>query len=213
MRTIIGLGVAAAAILLVLVAVFGSSALIGGAPKPTPVEKAIASADPASAVQTVPSPAPAAQPAAAEPAPKRPPLCMSDAELTAYARYAAYGPIAFGGSSCKQRFPDLGAEIDQDVAAIAAKHGAFLADVGEAALQPFTRSFGPEGVKRRDARSDSDNGATFQRIRAYSRDECKSHVAALEGFGHMTGADFNAVLDTLVRQTIDTRRKDVPGCG
>jgi hypothetical protein len=216
MRTIIGLAVGAGVILAVLMAVFGGSTLTGGAPTSSPVEKAIASADPASAVKTVPAPAPAgaAQPVAtAKPAPQRPPLCMSDAELAAYARYAAYGPIAYGAASCKVRFPDLGAEVDKDVAAMSAQHGALIDDVGEAALQPFTRSFGPDGAKRRDARADSDNSSTFQRIRGYSRDECKSHIAALEGFGHMSGKDFDNVLDNLVRQTIDTRRSAMPGCG
>jgi len=213
MRTIVGLAAGAAVILAVLMAVFGGSSLWGGAPKATPVETAIASADPASAVKTVPASAQAAQPVAtAQPAPQRPPLCMSDAELAAYTRYAAYGPIAYGAASCKQRFPDLGAEVDKDVAAMAAQHGALIDDVGEAALQPFTRSFGPDGAKRRDARADSDNGSTFQRIRGYSRDECKSHIAALEGFGHMSGKDFDNVLDNLVRQSIDTRRSAMPGC-
>jgi len=142
-----------------------------------------------------------------------PPFCMGDAELNDFLKYAAYGPISYGSQKCGERFPDLKAEADADVDALLKKHGAFLTAVEGGSLPAYTRSFGPDGAKRRDASLDTDHKATFQRILAYSRDECTSHLAAIEGFGHMSQVEFDNALATIAKQSWETQRSSVPVCG
>ena len=81
-----------------------------------------------------------------------------------------------------------------------------LAKIEAASRSAFDRSFGGDGVKRRDAQLVGDHKSTFQRIIAYSRDECKSHIAAIESFGHATDAAFDGVLGTIARQSFEAQR-------
>lgn len=142
-----------------------------------------------------------------------PPLCMSDGELSAVLKYAATGPIRFGAVRCGERFPDLKPEADANLDVMRTKHGVLLGSLEAMALAPFSRSFGVDGAKRRDARRDLDNKSTFQRIEAYSRAECKSHLAAIEGFGQLPDVEFDTVLTTISRQSWDAQRSAVPPCG
>jgi hypothetical protein len=137
---------------------------------------------------------------------------MSDAELDDFLKFAALGPITFGASKCSERFADLKDEAASDVAALTGRHGEMLAKIEAASRSAFDRSFGGDGVKRRDAQLDGDHKSTFQRILAYSRDECKSHIAAIESFGHATDAAFDGVLGTIARQSFEVQRAAIPAC-
>jgi hypothetical protein len=138
---------------------------------------------------------------------------MSDGELTAFLKYAALAPIRFGSSSCSTRFPDLKDEADGHVERFATAHAAVLKAMDEASRTAFARSFGDTAVKRRDARIEADSASTFGRIERYSRDECKSHLASIEGFGQMSDTDLDATLAAIARQSFEDQRAAVPACG
>lgn len=184
------------------------------APKPVAQRAVVA---PAAVVEAKPAAAAAviaAAPAANVPAAKGPAaLCMSDVEVDAYLKHAAFGPIAFGAARCSEKFPDLKEEADTDIAALQKAHGAMLGTVAAASLPPYTRSFAADGVKRRDTQLDVDRKPVLQRIQSYSRDECKSHLAAIEGFAELSDAEFDAVLGNIARQSYDAKREAVPSCG
>jgi hypothetical protein len=143
----------------------------------------------------------------------RPALCMSDDELRLFLKQAAIGPIRYGARTCSERFPDLKEEADRDVDALQAKHGEFLKSLDERSMPAFTRSYGPDDTKQREARVDVSLKPTFQRILTYSRDECKSHLAAIEGFGQLPDGELDTVLTNIARQSWEDQRAAMPACG
>jgi hypothetical protein len=143
----------------------------------------------------------------------RPALCMSDDELQLFLKQGAIGPIRYGARTCSERFPDLKEEADKDMDALHAKHGNFLKSLDERSMPAFSRSYGPDDAKQRDSRLDLNLKPTLQRIRSYSRDECKSHLAAIEGFGQLPDGELDTVLTTIAKQSWEDQRAAIPLCG
>jgi hypothetical protein len=175
---------------------------------------------PMQAQATAPKPAaaPIVQAAAPQPAAQakvaRPALCMSDEELQLFLKQGAMGPIRYGARSCSERFPDLKEEADKDIVALQAKHGSFLKTLDEKSMPAFARSYEPDDAARqRQSRLDANLKPTFQRILGYSRDECKSHLATIEGFGQLPDGELDSVLTTIARQSWEDQRAAIPTCG